>query len=112
NCGEGGGVYSKLLSPGPPLQIEGKYGDTAAIAEMLVQRHERFISRLQALPQQREESGYYKALKAQGGFTVDVKWIDAAVTDFKIYSRVKTKVKVKVNGQIKSILTTALKNKN
>lgn len=109
NYGEGGGVYSNLLSAGPPFQIDGNFGATAAIAEMLVQSHEGFISLLPALPQQWEESGYYNGLKAQGGFTVDVKWKDAVVTDFKIYSKDKTKVKVRVNGQIKSILTTALK---
>ena len=110
NYGEGGGVYSNLLSAGPPFQIDGNFGATAGIAEMLIQSHDGFISLLPALPEQWKESGYYKGLKAQGGFTVDVQWKDGMVTNFKIYSDVATKVKVKVNGEIKSLQTIVLKD--
>lgn len=110
NYGEGGGVYSNLLSAGPPFQIDGNFGATAGIAEMLIQSHDGFISLLPALPDQWKDAGYYKGLKAQGGYTVDVEWQDGEVINFKIYSDVTTKVKVKVNGEMKSIQTITLKN--
>ena len=110
NYGKGGGVYTNLLSAGPPFQIDGNFGATAGIAEMLSQSHEGFIALLPALPDQWKATGYYKGLKAQGGFTVDVQWKDGMVTNFKIYSDVLTKVKVKVNGEMKSLQTIVLKD--
>lgn len=110
NYGEGGGVYSNLLSAGPPFQIDGNFGATAGIAEMLIQSHDGFISLLPALPDQWKDAGYYKGLKTQGGYTVDLEWQDGKVINYKIYSDVSIKVKVKVNGVMKSIQTITLKD--
>jgi alpha-L-fucosidase 2 len=98
NYGAGGGVYPNLLSAGPPFQIDGNFGATAAIAEMLVQSHAGYIELLPAIPDAWKAGGSVKGLKARGNFTVDFEWKDGVVTKYTIGSPGHDKVKVKVNG--------------
>jgi alpha-L-fucosidase 2 len=108
NYGAGGGVYPNLLSAGPPFQIDGNFGATAGIAEMLLQSHAGFIELLPALPDSWKTSGSYNGLKARGGFTINVKWEDGKVTDYKIMSPDQKPVKVKVNGKLIDIVSSKL----
>jgi alpha-L-fucosidase 2 len=103
NYGAGGGVYQNLLSAGPPFQIDGNFGATAGIAEMLIQSHAGFINILPSIPDQWKATGSVKGLKARGNFTVDFAWKDGKVTSYRIMSPTPRKVKVKVNGEIKEI---------
>lgn len=103
NYGSGGGVYPNLLSAGPPFQIDGNFGATAGIAEMLLQSHAGFIELIPALPSVWCKSGEVKGLKARGGFTVDMKWKDSIIVDYHVFSKTPRKVKVKVNGKILTI---------
>ncbi|SDD83605.1 alpha-L-fucosidase 2 [Mucilaginibacter pineti] len=104
NYGAGGGIYPNLLSAGPPFQIDGNFGTTAGIAEMLIQSHEGYINLLPAIPDSWKASGEVKGLRARGNFTVSFKWKDGKVTSYQVTSTTPRKVKVKINGVIKSVM--------
>jgi alpha-L-fucosidase 2 len=86
----------------PPMQIDGNFGITAGMCEMLVQSHEGEINLLPALAPD-WKSGGVKGLRARGGFTVDVAWQDGKVVDYRITSDTPREVKVRVNGELKTV---------
>ena len=93
----GGGSYANLFCAHPPFQIDGNFGGTAGIAEMLMQSHEGYIHLLPALPQE-WPSGEIKGLVARGGFVIDLKWNGGRLTDATICSKVGGKCRIKVEG--------------
>jgi alpha-L-fucosidase 2 len=92
---EGGGVYANLFCAHPPFQIDGNFGGTAAIAEMLLQGTEQEIRLLPALPKA-WHSGSVKGLRAKGNRTIDIEWKDGKVTKYKIAGPRTKEMKVRL----------------
>jgi alpha-L-fucosidase 2 len=95
-----GSVLPNLFDTCPPFQIDGNFGYTAGVCEMLLQSHAGEIHLLPGLPKG-WPAGSVKGLRARGNFTVDIEWKDGIVTRYRVASPEPRDVMIRVNGEAK-----------
>ncbi len=101
-------LADNLFDLHPPFQIDGNFGFTAGVAEMLLQSHEGFLRILPALPKA-WSAGEIKGLKARGNFTVDISWSDNKLKSLRLKSPKDKTVKIKYADIEKNISLNANK---
>lgn len=101
----GGGTYPNLLDAHTPFQIDGNFGGTAGIAEMLIQSTPEVITLLPALPETWKD-GSFKGLRARGAYTINAEWKDGRVTSLTISADKGGYPELRVNGDIYRVKLT------
>ncbi len=95
-------ILDNLFDTHPPFQMDGNWGYTSGVTEMLLQSHAGVLHLLPALPPAWPE-GSVTGLRARGGFVVDIAWKDGKATRWRIAAAEPRTVQIRVNGETKTI---------
>ena len=95
NYSNRGGTYPNLFNAHPPLQIDGNFGGTSGITEMLIQSHAGFIHFLPALPDAWAK-GSFRGMRVRGGGEVLAKWDEGELTEFELLAHLDNTFTIKL----------------
>lgn len=107
---KGGGTYANLFDAHPPFQIDGNFGGTAGITEMLLQSHAGYIHLLPALPDNWQE-GSIRGIRARGGFTIDMEWKKGKITRLSVTSHLGGTCRIREGASEKEKMIETQKGK-
>lgn len=99
---ESGGTYPNMFDAHPPFQIDGNFGFTSGLAEMLAQSHDGAVHLLPALPHEWPE-GEVKGLVMRGGFVVDMRWAKGQIQELNIHSRLGGNLRLRTNAKLPKV---------
>jgi alpha-L-fucosidase 2 len=99
-------TLDNLFNTHPPFQIDGNFGGTAGIAEMLIQSHNQEVHLLPALPPT-WATGEIKGLRARNGLVVDMKWDAGALTSATLHATETKQVSIRYKNKLKKMKVTA-----
>ncbi|MDP4269286.1 MAG: glycoside hydrolase family 95 protein [Bacteroidota bacterium] len=106
-----GGTYANMFDAHPPFQIDGNFGCTAGITEMLMQSHDGFVFILPALPSV-WKNGEIKGIIARGGFELSYSWENGALKKLTVLSKAGGNLRLRVVTPIKGKGLKAAKGEN
>ena len=102
----GHSTYPNLFDKHPPFQIDGNFGATAAMAEMLLQSGSERLVLLPALPSA-WESGHMKGIRVKGNAEADITWTHGELTECVIRAKSELKTKVRYKGKVIDLVLAA-----
>lgn len=110
NYEEGGGLYLNMFDAHPPFQIDGNFGGTSGVAEMLLQSQNGSIFLLPAIPDA-WRNGQVKGLVARGGYVVNINWGNSKLSNAVLFSKLGglCKVTTRIPVYIKGIITHSVR---